>query len=111
MPAFVYVLPVLPGKEEDDRKTLEELTGPRRDEYEAALRDAGVTRHVVWHQLGPEGMTAVVYMEADEEAAVVRFGAAEAPFNTWFREAMKDVHGVDIGQGAPSGDKVLDVQL
>jgi hypothetical protein len=33
------------------------------------------------------------------------------PFNTWFREAMKEVHGVDISQPMPPVTKIMDVQL
>jgi hypothetical protein len=33
------------------------------------------------------------------------------PFNAWFREVMKEVHGVDISQPGPPATQVLDVQL
>jgi hypothetical protein len=39
------------------------------------------------------------------------FGASDAPFNTWFREVMKEVHGVDVAQPGPPVSNVLDVQL
>ena len=39
---------------------------------------------------------ALVYMEAPDEAAIRKFTASDAPFNAWFREVMKEVHGVDI---------------
>lgn len=39
--------PVLPGKEALDRETFKEMEGPRRSEYEAAMKDAGITRHTV----------------------------------------------------------------
>ena len=42
---------------------------------------------------------------------VGEFTASDAPFNTWFREAMKDVHGVDISQPMPPLTTVMDVQL
>ena len=53
MPGFAFAMPVVSGKEEFDRKTLEEIAGPRLAEHEAAMRDAGITRHAAWHQQTP----------------------------------------------------------
>ena len=66
MPALGFVVPVLPGKEQADLDWMEEMTGPRREEYEAAWKQLGVTRHTVWHQQTPAGTVAVVHMEADD---------------------------------------------
>jgi hypothetical protein len=66
MPALGFVVPVLPGKEQADLDWMEEMTGPRREEYESAWKQLGVTRHTVWHQQTPDGTVAVVYMEADD---------------------------------------------
>ena len=111
MPEFAFAVPVVSGKEELDRKTLEEIGGPRLAEHEAAMRDAGISRHAAWHQQTPDGTLALVYMEAPDEAAIRKFTASDAPFNAWFREVMKEVHGVDISQPGPPVTKVLDVQL
>lgn len=54
---------------------------------------------------------AVVYMEADDEAGFAPFGSSDAPFNRWFRDQMKEVHGIDISQSGPPPKKVHDVQL
>ena len=70
MPAIAFAIPILPGKEAPDRETFEEMEAARREDYEAALREAGITRHTVWHQETPDGTIAVVYMEADDEAGV-----------------------------------------
>ena len=111
MPGFAFAVPVVSGKEELDRKTLEEIAGPRLAEHEAAMRNAGISRHAAWHQQTPDGTLALVYMEASDEAAIRKFTASDAPFNAWFREAMKEVHGVDISQPGPPVTQVLDVQL
>jgi hypothetical protein len=111
LPGIAFAIPVLPGKEELDRQTLEEMDGARRDEYEAALRDAGITRQIVWHQETPNGTLALVYVEADDEAGVAKFGSSDAPFNRWFRDKMQEVHGVDISLPGPPITKVHDVQL
>ena len=112
MPSIAFAIPVLPGKEELDRQTLDEMAGSRRDEYEDALRDAGITHHVVWHQETPDGTLAIVYMEADDaEAAAGRFGSSDEPFNRWFRDQMQEVHGIDISEPGPPVEKVHDLRL
>ena len=47
MAGFAFSIPVVPGKGELDLSALDEMCGARRDEYEAALRDAGITRHAI----------------------------------------------------------------
>lgn len=111
MPALAFAIPILPGKEALDRDTFHELEDARRDDYEAALRDAGVTRHIVWHQETPDGTIAVVYMEADDEAGVAKFASSDAPLNRWFRDQMKEVHGIDISQSGAPPKQVHDMQL
>jgi len=75
------------------------------------MRDAGISRHAAWHLQTPDGTLAVVYKEAPDEAAVRKFTESDAPFSTWFRGVMMEVHGVDISQPGPPITKVLDVQL
>ena len=85
MPGFPFSIPVVPGKEELDRRTFDEMLGDRREEYEAALRKAGITRQAIWHQETPDGTVAVVYVEGDDpEAGVAQFGPSDEPLNTWF---------------------------
>jgi hypothetical protein len=63
------------------------MVGPRREEYEGALRQAGITRQAVWHQETPVGTVAVVYVEGDDpEAGLAQFGSSDEPLNTWFRD-------------------------
>jgi hypothetical protein len=112
MGGFAFSIPVVPGKEELDRRTFDEMLGARRQEYEAALRQAGVTRQTVWHQETPEGTVAVVYVEGnDPQAGIEQFGSSDEPLNTWFREQMKELHGVDISEVQLRATKVHDIQL
>jgi hypothetical protein len=112
MSEFMFTIPIVSGKEGLDRQTLDEMTASRRDEFEAALREAGLRRQMVWHQQTPDGTVAVVYLEGDDAAAGMhKFSSSDAPFNAWFRNQMKEVHGVDISAGAPQVVKVQDFSL
>jgi hypothetical protein len=106
VPGFAFAVPVVRGKEELDRKMLEEIAGPRLAEHEAATREAGISRHAAWHQQTPDGNLALAYKDAPDEAAIGKFTGSNAPFNTWFREVLNEVHGVDISQPGPPVTKV-----
>jgi hypothetical protein len=112
MSELMFAMPIVPGKEGLDRQTLDEMVGSRREEFEAALRDAGLRRQMVWHQQTPQGTMAVVYVEGDDAAAgLQKFSSSDAPFNAWFRDQMKEVHGVDISGGAPQVERVQDISV
>jgi hypothetical protein len=41
MTAIGFVVPVLPGKEQADRDWMDEMDGPRREEYESVWKKHG----------------------------------------------------------------------
>ena len=97
MTEIVFAIPVMHGKEDLDRQTREEMAGARRDEYAAALKDAGITRQAVWHQQMPDGGTlAIVYIEATDPEAPQRFRSSDADISRWFVQRMQEVYGRDF---------------
>ena len=111
MPAIAFAIPILPCNEALDVDTFDEMEGARRGDYEAALRDAGVTRHTDWHQETPDGTLAIVYMESQDDAGVAKFASSDAPLHRWFRERMKNVHGIDISEAGPPPKQVHDIRV
>jgi Family of unknown function (DUF6176) len=109
MPAVAFCAPILPGKEETDRKGFEEVLGPRREEYDASRRRAAITREMVWHQQTPDGTVAVVYLEADDiPASMQALATSDDAFDEWFRELVKEVHGIDMTEGGSPPELVLE---
>jgi hypothetical protein len=97
MPAVAFCVPIIPGKEQLDRDGFEEVSGARREAYEASRRRAGIKREMVWHQATPDGTIAVVYLEADDiPAAMGAIGTSDDPFDQWFRDLINQVHGIDL---------------
>ena len=97
MTEIVFAIPIRRGKEELDRETREEMAGARRDEYEAALKDAGITRQAVWHQQMPDGGTlAIVYVEGTDPDAHQRFVTSDADISRWFVERMQAAYERDV---------------
>jgi len=112
MTEIVFAIPVVHGKEDVDRQTRDEMAGARRDEYEAALKDAGITRQAVWHQQTPDGGTlAIVYIEATDPDAHQRFASSDADISRWFVQQMQGVHGRDVSQPPLPVELVHDIHV
>jgi hypothetical protein len=63
----------------------------------------------VWIQSTPGGDVAVVVIEApDVQAAMGGLATSEEPFDRWFREHIRDVHGIDLAEGLPPPEQLLD---
>jgi hypothetical protein len=103
MGSIAFVLPILPGKEDVDRATMQRFaTGDEKDAFAASQRSHGITRHAVWHHETPQGTVAIVLIEADDiERALSGSAVSQEPFDQRFREFVRDVHGVDLANDPP----------
>jgi hypothetical protein len=110
MPALGFVLPIQPGKTDDDREAMTSCwNGHRKGAFEASRGRHGITREAVWIQATPDGDVAVIHVEADDlEAMLTGLASSEEPFDRWFREYVRDVHGVALEDGFPPPEQVLD---
>jgi len=44
----------------------------------------------------------------DIGAAMGTVATSQEPSDTWFREALSDVHGMDLSEGFPPPERVMD---
>lgn len=104
MQSMAFALPILPGNTEADRAALEScMNGERTAAYRASRERLGYTRESVWIQTTPAGDFVVVYLEGEDlEAAMVGISTSSEPFDCWFREFNKEMHGVDLANGSPT---------
>ena len=80
-----------------------------RAAFEDARRRAGIAREAVWIQSTPNGDFVVVYTHADDLAPPSRrFATSEDPFDRWFREHVRQVHGVALEEVFAPPEQVLD---
>jgi hypothetical protein len=107
---MAFAAPLLPGKTEQDRDDIESCAhGTRRAAHEASRARHGITREAVWIQPTPLGDLAVVCLEADDlEAALAGLASSQEPFDVWFREQIRDVHGINLEDGFPPPEQILD---
>ena len=105
-----FAAPLLPGTTSADREEMLSCwTGERHDEHTASRRRHGITREAVWIQPTPDGDFAVVLIEAvDLSNALLGLATSQEPFDVWFREHLKAVHGMDMSQGMTLPETVLD---
>lgn len=105
MPLMAVAFPILPGKTAAWRRWMDELNGPRRAEFEASRREAGIHERT-FLQPTPMGDLVIVTVEGDDPGHA--FGTmmnAKDAFTTWFIERAKEIHGLDpsaVTSGPPS---------
>jgi hypothetical protein len=110
MQTIAFAAPILPGKTQADRDAIASCAhGDRQAGFRESRNRAGIEREAVWIQSTPEGDVAVVLIEApDIQAAMGALAGSRDPFDSWFRESVKDVHGMDLAAGFPPPEQVLD---
>jgi hypothetical protein len=110
MQSIAFAAPLLPGKTEADVEAMASVaSGERRADHDASRRRAGIERESAWLQRTPDGDVVVVLIEADDvQAAMGTLATSQEPFDVWFRGHIKDAHGMDMSEGFPPPEQVLD---
>jgi hypothetical protein len=100
---MAVAFPILPGKTPEWRAWMEELNGPRHQEFAESRRDAGV-RERTFLQQTPMGDLVIVTLEGDDPGrAIAQMFTATDAFSTWFAERGRAVHGdLPAPAGSPS---------
>jgi len=89
-------------QEEPWRRFLQELSGPRHEEYAKSRRRLGISAERVWLAPNPSGGgSAVVYLEAENpewtlERALRELAASDDPFDSWYGMQMCKLFGRDF---------------
>ena len=97
MSGIVLTFPILSGKVEAWRRFCQELSGSRRQPYEASRQRMGITRERLALVETAFGATAVTTLEApDVDRALGQIIASEIPFDVWYRERLQKLHGINL---------------
>ena len=110
MQSIAFTAPLLPGKTATAREAMHScMQGERKAAYDASRQRLGIARESVWIQQTPGGDFAIVYLEADDlQAAFVGLATSQVPFDHWFREHTREIHGIDLEQGFPPPEQTVD---
>ena len=105
MPLVAVAFPILPGKTPEWRAWLDELNGPRHQEFVDSRRRAGVHERT-FLQPTPMGDLVITTLEGDDPMrAFGQLMNATDSFSKWFIERATAVHGLDPSvplTGSPS---------
>ncbi len=94
---IVLSFPILAGKVEAWRRFVQELSGSRRKQYENSRQQLGITRERMSLKETPYGATSITTLEAPDIAqALGNLIASTRSFDTWYRQRLRELHGVDL---------------
>ena len=81
----------------------QEMSGPRKNEHAASRKRLGIQQETAFLQQTPMGDMAVIITEADKDVGQLFQALAQSsdPFDVWFREQLKELHGLDVIQPPP----------
>ncbi|MBV9422960.1 MAG: hypothetical protein JOZ98_08625 [Solirubrobacterales bacterium] len=110
MQSVAFAAPILPGRTDDDREAMRSCShGERKVAFESSRARHGITREAVWIQPTPAGDVAVVYIEGEDlQATFTGLGSSQEPFDSWFRAMTREIHGIDLEQGFPPPEQLID---
>jgi hypothetical protein len=94
---------VLPGKSEDDIRSIANRFKSDPQGYAESRRRAGVTLERAYWQHTPMGDFVVAYLETTGpvEQALAAPAQSDLAIDKFFVEAVRDIHGVDLTQPPP----------
>ena len=97
MPGIILTFPIVAGKVEAWRRFCQELSGSRRQPYEASRQRMGITREQLALVETAYGAMAVTTLEApDVDRALGQIIASETLFDVWYRERLQKLHGINL---------------
>ncbi|MBN1427318.1 MAG: hypothetical protein JXB07_02965 [Anaerolineae bacterium] len=99
MAGITLTFPIVAGKVESWRRFCQEMSGARRQAYEASRRRLGITRERLALVATAFGSAAVTTLEAhDIGQALNQIIASDLPFDCWYRERVQELHGVNLAR-------------
>jgi hypothetical protein len=95
-------VPIAPGQTEAWQRALEELTGPRYDEYRTSRERFGLTSQTTFLQKTPMGDFALIHMTGpDVHASFHAMSTSQDPWDVKWRELTRGLHGMDFATADP----------
>ncbi len=112
MKTYLFTVPIAAGKTEAWKRYVDELKGPRNEEYRKSRKKAGIKVEQVFLQQTPYGDMCVVMLGGDNpQKSLESFVTSSDPFDKWFREKILiEAHGLDLSQPMPQNQHILDFQ-
>lgn len=101
MASLALALPCVPGGADHVRRMAAECQGSRHAEFVDFHHRMGLTSERWYLQQTPQGDLVIITLEGDPVGAVHRLASSDQPFDQWFKEQSRTVHGVDLNLPLP----------
>ena len=106
--AYVFAVPIPPGKTDAVRQLTQESLGARRSEYDDMQRRSGVTEESYWLQRDPEGGDLlIVVSDSDQSDFLAIMANPQTPFDRWYRDQIQAIFGFDPDQVGGERNELL----
>ena len=93
---FAMAVPILPNQTERWTKFINTLKGEKYNEFKASRTALGVWERT-FLQHTPMGDFVIVTLEGkNPEESFTKFGQGNDAFTTWFKQEVKEIHGIDL---------------
>ena len=97
MPGMVLTLPIAAGKIEAWRRFCQEMSGSRRALHEVSRRRLGIRHERLALVESSLWSYAVTTLEANDiDLALAGIVSSDLPFESWYRERLQELHGVNL---------------
>ncbi len=99
MAKWLIPAPVIPGKEQRLHETIRYIR-EHKAEHEKSRSAAGITMERVYSMQTPQGTLVVAYIEGQNDLMKTNeiLARSDLPFDKWFRDSLKEIHGIDVSQ-------------
>ena len=95
----VILAPILDGKLQAWKDWAGELSGPAFEDFNKRY---DLTRHAAWLAETPGGPMVIALHEGPGEGDFMpKLAASDHEFDGWFRDKIKEMHGLDVTQPPP----------
>ena len=98
----VVLAPIVEGKLDAWKAWIAEMEGSAKTELTEFNRRYGLTRHAAWLAETPAGpMVVALHQGPGSDDLMTKLGPSQHEFDVWFKEKIKEVHGLDFTQPPP----------
>src|SRR5438309_2157394 len=95
---FAMAFPILPGKTQQWKMFIKELTTTRYPQFVESRKKLDVHERT-FLQNTPNGDFVIVTLEGnDPQGAFAKFAAGTDAFTKWFMKEVQEIHGVDLSK-------------
>ena len=93
--------PILPGKLEGWKEFTAALKGEKKQEFEDFNKRYNLTRHRSWLQADGGHLAIILHEGLGADGFMHSLGQSSHAFDEWFKDNVKEAHGMDLSQPPP----------